>query len=160
MNNSSVADWKLFSFQALVIITGWVVVHWLSGRRDIEKARRELVAASTDVLSEQVNIILTDAHEYHLNPRCKRLEIKLKMALQDLTMKSVKLSDICRDRPTLASCRHLIGVTRRAITARHFEDEHDGEISEGDLIVESIADSVLRLKQCLLQLKYRQFAQD
>ena len=160
MNNSSAVDWKPFSFQALVIIVGWAVVHYLSGRRDFDKARRELVAASADALSEQADIILTDAHEYHLNPRSKRLEIKLKMALQNLAMQSANLSNICPDKPTLASCRRSIGVTRRAITARHFEDEHNGELTEGDLIVESIADAGLRLKQCLLQIKYRQFAQD
>lgn len=143
--------------QAVVVGGGWWVVHRLSSARDRDKARREMVADSADLIAERLNKVHEDARAYHLNERDAAIETRIKMALQDALMQTAGLSDICQDSTTLAKCRAEISSLRRAITGEHFEDEHLGPLPETSLQFQTIADAFLRAKRALLQLKHRQF---
>ncbi len=155
--NETVSELGKFIGQAFVVVFGWVVVHRLSTSRDFDKARREMVAKSADSLIESSVALLTDARAYHLATRNIPTELKIKMSLQDLAMRTNGLSEICADKPTLASCRTAIAASRRAITGLHFEDEHEAPLDESSGQLDDIADCVLRTKQCLLNLKHSQF---
>ena len=144
--------------QAAVVGIGWAVVHHLSARRDLDKARREMTAKSADGLADALSSILTEARSYHLNGRDQKLELALKMALQDVAMRVQALSDICPEKAALARCRAAVAALRRATTGQHFEDEHLGPLPENAQQLEEIADAVLRAKRDLLGLKHLQFS--
>ena len=124
---------ELFKFvaQAAVVGFGWWIVHRLSVARDMEKARREMVAKSADGLIESAGMLLAEARAYHLAPRSTTNELKIKMTIQDMAMRVGGLSAICADKATLAACRAAIAASRRAITSAHFEDEHDAPLEIG-----------------------------
>lgn len=144
-------------FQAVVIGSGWYVVHRLSANRDRDKARREMVSESADGLLESLDSLLVSARDYHLTERSVPVELTLKMSLQDLGMRLQGLSIVCADAPTLASCRAEVAALRRAITAHHFEDEHLAPLADSDRQIEDIADVLLRAKRQVLRLKFLQF---
>lgn len=143
--------------QAVVVGFGWTVVHRLSAQRDRDKARREMIAKTADELSDVVSALISDAREYHLAARDLKLELNIKMTLQDLAMRVQGLSDICAEEKALAPCRAEVAALRRAVTGNHFEDEHLGPLSESSEQFESIADVALRAKRRLLTLKHLQF---
>lgn len=151
------ADFIKWVGQALVVGLGWLVVHKLSSARDRDKARREMVAKSVDGLAETLNALFLEVRTYHLNARDVACELKIKMTLQDMAMRAIALSDICSEQPSLAQCRADIASLRRAITGKHFEDEHTGQLTETDPQFQLTVDATLRTKRSLLTLKHRQF---
>lgn len=154
---SSGGDFFSWLGQAIVIGLGWVVVHRLSVSRDRDKSRREMVASSADGLAESLSSLLAEAKGYHMKERNVGSELRIKMTLQDSTMRASSLSDICLDGTVLAQCRGDIAALRRAITGRHFEDEHTEILVETDNQLQSIADAALRAKRSLFKLKHLQF---
>lgn len=151
--------WKWLG-QAIVVVIGWAVVHWLSAARDRDMARREMVVKSADHLIDALGTHLSVAHDYHLKARDASAELKIKMAIQDMAIRTQGLSDILNDERALATCRAEVALVRRAVTGKHFEDEHDGSLSESAPQVQGIAEAVLRAKRAFLRLKHRQFALD
>lgn len=144
--------------QAVVVGIGWYVVDRLSARRDSEKARREAIVDSVDAIALSATEILTNAREYHSKDRVIALETRIKMDLQDLSMKLGSLTDIYKDASSIAHCRSQILALRKAITGRHFEDEHTSPLADGDIQHEEIAAAMLDLKRGLLKIRHRQFA--
>lgn len=144
--------------QAVVVGFGWFVVHRLSAARDLDKARRELVAKSADGLSDALNTLLADARAYHLETRSIPAELQIKMALQDVTMRTIGLSEVCSDAAALAQCRADLALIRRAVTGQHFEDEHFEPLPESDQQFQAIGDGVFRAKRSFLKLKHLQFS--
>lgn len=155
--SSTAAEFFKWVGQAIVVGLGWLVVHHLSVKRDRENSRREMLAASADGLAEALGALLAEGREYHLRGRSVSTELRIKMTLQDLAMRVSGLSDLCQETAHLASCRSDIGAVRRAITGRHFEDEHIVQLHEADTQLESIADAVIRAKRSCLRLKHNQF---
>ena len=145
-----------FLGQAIVVVLGWVVVHWLSAKRDLSKARLEAISSACNGLIADASRLLTAAREYHIGLRSDTAEIGLKMALQDMSTMTLSLRDICDDRATLAQCRGDIATARRVITGSHFEDEHDAPLQATAPQLEEIAMAVLRVKQSLLKVKHSQ----
>ena len=147
-------------FQTISIVVGWLVVHKLSAARDRDKARREMLAKTADALSDEVGKLFMSAKDYHAKGRDSALEDTLKMSLQDLSARTSLLSDISKDAKELGSCRSAILAMKKAITATHFEDEHDGPLKQGSQQIQTITAEGLRVKQCFLRLKHRQFPTD
>lgn len=145
------------SIQIILIIIGWVVVHKLTATRDKDKARREMIVKAVDSLLEDTNKLVSKAWEYHLDERKKRLENEVKMMLQDLSSKTSMLSDISQNNSELAACRSAIIAMKKSITAMHFEDEHIERLDEESPQIQSIASESLRVKQCFIKLKHKQF---
>jgi hypothetical protein len=143
--------------QIAAIIVGWIVVHRLSASRDIDKARREMVAKTADAMSEELSRLLLSAKDYHIKERDVASEESLKLILQDQAIRVSLLSDISNDYKELAALRGSVLALRRAITAKHFEDEHTSPLNANDNQIQVIAESVLKFKQCLVRLKNRQF---
>ena len=143
--------------QLLGLGVGWFVVHHLSARRDLDKARKDLIVKSVDGLYESMNTLLTDARNYHTSERSVGSEIKLKIALQDLLMRLNGLSDLGVSTAQLGMCRKSLGRARQAITGLHFEDEHEGPISESSNQVQEICEVILKTKRELLNIKHQQF---
>ena len=150
-------EFARFVGQAIVIGVGWWVVHALSLRRERDKARRELVAKTTDSMGDAVTSILIECRAYHLQLRESASELRLKMSLQDLAMRAAGLSDICSNPELLSTCRSDIAGLRRAITGQHFEDEHLDPLGDGDAQLQAIAEMSLRAKRSLQRLKHNQF---
>lgn len=160
MTCSSAPTWGPFLnslTQTGFIIAGWWVVHRLSKKREYEKSKRDLTAAAADSVIEMSNKILTEACTYHTTDRCVASEIRLKGALQDMGLRSYALKDICGSQSSLELCGTDIVQLRRAVTSKHFEDEHLIPLVDGDVQLEEIAEAVLRVKRAFLQLKYGQF---
>jgi len=151
--------WKWVG-QAVVVVIGWAVVHRLSAARDRDKARREMVVKSADQLIDALGTHLSAAHDYHLKARDVDAELKIKMAIQDMAIRAQGLSDVLKDEQALATCRAEVALVRRTVTGQHFEDEHEGALSENAPQVQAIADAVLRAKRAFLRLKHSQFALD
>jgi hypothetical protein len=146
----------MFVGNVVVVGIGWYIVHRLSIDRDLSKARLEMLADAADDLDKRANEVLLSAQAYHTSPRDVQLEAQIKMALQDMAMRAIKLSDVA-DGATApcADCRSKIAALRRAATGRHFEDEHTGEIGRGDVILQDVAEATLQVKRAALSLKYR-----
>lgn len=143
--------------QIVLIIFGWVVVHWLSNARDRDKSRREMLAKAADSLNDELGKIYTSAVEYHVKVRNLSLENSLKMSLQDISARTTLLRDVSVDIKELDLCRSHILIMKKAISANHFEDEHIAEIELGSRQIQEIASSVLLAKRCFLMLKHQQF---
>lgn len=146
-----------FLGQVVVVAIGWFVVNQLSLTRERDKARRDIVVKSTELLSDGIDKILTESRMYHLQERDTARELVLKMTLQDLAMRMAALSDICDQERLLAPCRSDIAGIRRAVTGTHFEDEHDGKLPETSVHLQAMAESTLKAKRSLLKLKHEQY---
>lgn len=155
---SSVSEVLKALIQTGAIVIGWVVVHRLSAARDRDKARREMLVKAADSLSDEIGKLFIGAKDYHSKARELAQEIVLKMTLQDLSARTNLLSDICGDQKELASCRSAILALKKAISAVHFEDEHNEPLDLGSPQIQSIAAEALRAKQSFLRLKHRQFS--
>lgn len=147
-----------FLAQAIIVVVGWIVVDKLSARREMEKARREILARSADELATTVDRLMLDSRSYHLSARDERTEIGLKMALQDVALRTAALSDLCGDIAQLGACRSGAASFRRAITGTHFEDEHSEPLSLHSEQLELIASEALRARQSYVKLKHRQYS--
>ena len=143
--------------QAFVVGVGWYVVHVLSANRDREKARRETLVKTADALSDDAVSLLLHARNYHSKARDVSEELRIKMSLQDLSIKVNALADIFTEAALLAQCRSQILALRKAISGRHFEDEHTGPLADNDLQYQLMAEAALELKRALLKIKNRQF---
>ncbi len=146
--------------QTLGLIVGWVIVHHLSKLRDIEKERRSLIAEAAESQIENVSALLLASRTYHINSsRNEELELKIKMGLQDLAESIGALRQIVPDESTLRNAINAIKNLRRAITGKHFEDEHTGSLTERDIVMETIAMEAVNAKRALLILSHAQYRQ-
>jgi hypothetical protein len=146
--------------QTLGLIVGWVIVHHLSKRRDIDKERRSLISEAAESQIENVNALLLKSRTYHLGAtRDQELELKIKMGLQDLAESIGALRRIVQDETSLRNAINSIKNLRRAITGKHFEDEHTGSLTERDIIIETVALEALNAKRALLILSHAQYRQ-
>jgi hypothetical protein len=141
----------------LPLAFGWFVVHRLSAARDMDKARREMVAKAADNLVENATSIFFAAKKYHANERDIEAEQRLKMDLQDMSIRAHELSNVVDDPSNLKVCSTSIADLRKAITRRHFEDEHTAILDVNDQQMAEIADAYLRVKRSLFSLKIGQF---
>lgn len=146
--------------QIVSIGIGWMVVHKLSESRDRDKARREMLAKAADGLSEEVTRLFSQSITYHTKERDRNDENILKMSLQDMSARTSLLSDISKDAKELGSCRSALLSMKKAITANHFEDEHEESMQLDDPQIQLITSETLRVKHCFLKLKHRQFPAD
>lgn len=149
--------WR-FLGQVVTIVLGWIVVHKLSGTRDRDKARREMIAKSADSLSQAIDKLLVDARTYHLHQRDEDMEVQIKMLMQDISIQTVGLKAICDNSDELTACRSGLISLKQAITAKHFEDEHVEPLGSADQQIQDVAAGVLRAKQAFLRLKHCQFS--
>jgi len=146
--------------QTVGLIVGWVFVHQLSKRRDIDKERRSLISEAAESQIETVNALLLESRRYHIGAlRDQELELKIKMRLQDLAESIGALRRISQDETSLKNSINSIKNLRRSITGKHFEDEHTGSLTERDIIMETIALEALNAKRALLTLSHAQYRQ-
>lgn len=143
--------------QAVVVGIGWYVVHMLTMQREREKALRDAVLASVDGIADAVTELLACAQQYHRQERDIADEVRIKMDLQDLSIRLNSLSDIYLETSPLAQSRSKVTGLRKAITGQHFEDEHNGPLVSSDQQYETIAAAALDLKRGLLKIRNSQF---
>lgn len=148
-------DLAKLSIPSVLVIAGWIVANILAKNRERDKARRDIIAKSSDSLCESIDKIFETANDYHSSVRDKKLESKLKIALQDLSERISSLSQLTQD-GELQKCIALSVKFRQAITGNHFEDEHLAAL-DSDVIHECIASTSLSLKRSLVDLKHAQF---
>jgi hypothetical protein len=125
--------------QVISVGVGWFVVHKLSAARDRDKARRDLLVKTADNLNDDAGKLISVARDYHTKSRDRTLEDNIKMTLQDISVRTNLLSDISPEAKELASCRSAILAFKKAITATHFEDEHDVMLEPGAPQLQSMA---------------------
>lgn len=142
----------------IAVVFGWIVVHKLSVTRDRDNARRKMVVDASDAIMKNIDDIFACSNKYHSTLRDKNIEITLKMSLQDLSYRITQLIDITANNNEIKPCRNAMLEMKKAITMIHFEDEHDGPIDQKSQQIQTIAFTVLKLKQTFLKLKHRQFA--
>jgi hypothetical protein len=143
--------------QTFAIVIGWIVVHWLSSKRDRDKSRRDIVGKALDGLGDDVTKFFSVAIKYHTNERDPSAEVIIKMTLQDIMARVNMLSDISHDETIIVLCMDALLQLKKTVTGKHFEDEHITSLSMTDSQVELIAADVLVVKQQFLQLKHRQY---
>ena len=147
-----------FLLSTVTVVIGWIVVHNLTVKRDSDKNRREMVANSADALIESLNELLEKAIAYHVaSLRNEVYEGGLKIGLQDLMNRVRSLRQISADISHNNACSSTTRAFWRAVTSKHFEDEHEGPLAFGDPQLQLIAAEADRAKQSLLNLKFRQF---
>jgi len=147
------------SIPAVFIILGWLIVHRLTEKRDLDKSRRDIISNSIDKLCEQINNIVQEAHSYHMNERDTSKENNIKRNLKDLSIRVSSLKDIVGDDPCQAIWINVRKL-KQAITGIHFEDEHTGSLANQNPQFESIAEYEVALKRVLFDLKHSQFRQN
>lgn len=143
--------------QIVGLIAGWVIVHKQSSKRDIDKARREMIAKASDALSDDATKIFGVARKYHTTPRDASVEDEIKMAIQDLSIRTSLLSKVCKDEGELRICRNAVLDLKKSITGEHFEDEHATPLEPGSNQIQSVTESILKTKRAFLELKQKQF---
>ena len=141
---------------AILVIFGWIVVNKLAVKREMDKSRREMISKSADGLCDSVDKVAEDSYAYHSAERDQKLEVKIKIALSDISQRAASLKQLTQDREKLTNCQISLVKLRQAISGKHFEDEHSGAIHNGP-IHEEIAESMLGMKRCLVDLKHSQF---
>ena len=154
MPDSAGADFLKFLGQAVTVVAGWVVVHRLSLQRERDKSRREMISKSIDSLAEAIDKVLIDGRKYHLQDRDRELELRIKMALQDLALRLAGLTELQCSHSQIAPARSALVRFRRSLTEHHFEDEHEGKLDPGAAQIELIAAEALKMKQLLLSIKH------
>jgi hypothetical protein len=152
----SVVPWA-YLLNVVFIVVGWVVVHHLSARRDQDKSRRELIVKACDSLAASVDALRSVASRYHTQSRQVAEERSIQLALQDLAQQFTELVSICDQRDQLAACRSSLTALRRAVSGRHFSDEHVSPVEPENEIVLDIDGATSDLKKQITRLKYRQF---
>lgn len=158
MNNSChlILEFLKVLIPAIFIISGWVIVHKLTVKRDLEKARRDILASSIDKLCEQINTVVQESQIYHLNSRDIPKENNIKRNLQDVSIRASSLKDLI----SIDSCQPIwtnLKNFKQAVTGQHFEDEHTEILSNQNEQFELIAEYELALKRALYDLKHVQF---
>lgn len=144
--------------QIIAIVAGWIIVHKFSVARDRDKARREMIAKTVDGLVDEISKLLSIATTYHTELRNPSKENELKVALQDMTGRVALFSDISSDIAELAAIRTSIVGLRKAMTGKHFEDEHNSQLVQNSEQMQLIAEASLMVKRKLTKLKYCQFS--
>ncbi|NRR29274.1 hypothetical protein HSX11_03655 [Oxalobacteraceae bacterium] len=144
--------------QFTAILAGWIVVHKLSVRREIDKGRRELVAKVTDELVNDIRELYLQAKEYHTNTRNTELSENIKFSLQDIATRANLLHGSVLNLADLRVCTQAISNLRRAITGEHFEDAHDGPKKISDSQMYKINQAALRAQRVHFNLKLKQFS--
>jgi hypothetical protein len=117
------------------------------------------VSAAAASQIEKVNSLMIDARRYHVGQRSEDVEQSIKMVLQDIAESVGALRKIVRDDAAVTRAQGAIKGLRIAITGKHFEDEHDGPLSDRSEILERIAAEALRVKRALLLLQHVQYQQ-
>lgn len=145
-----------FALPATLVIVGWIVVNHLAVKREMDKSRREMIAKSADGLCETVDTLFEDANDYHSSARDQKLEVKIKIALSDLSQRVASLMQITQDTSKLTPCLTAVVKLRQSVTGKHFEDEHIEPLSNSSLH-EEIAEASLAMKRSLVELKHSQF---
>jgi hypothetical protein len=155
-------DWTellRFAGQTLIVGVGWWLVNRQNVARERDKARREMVVKNADALSDAVDAIFKEAREYHTKAdRDHGLEIALKINLQTVSLRVSQLLILTGDPEAITPIELAVVRLRRAITQRHFEDEHDGALQMTSPQSQDIASGVLDVKHGLQQVKHDQFA--
>ena len=137
-----------------------MIVHKLAVDRDLNKERRSLVSEAAAAQIEKVNSLLIDARKYHTTTeRNEEVEQAIKMALQDIAESVGALREFVKDGAVVKRAQGAVKSLRIAITGRHFEDEHDGQLRDPHVILETIALESLRTKRALLALQHVQYRQ-
>ncbi len=139
------------------LIAGWIIVHRQSSKRDIDKARREMIAKTADSLNDDTTKIFGVAKDYHIKVRDPSVEDSIKMSLQDLSIRTSLLNKVCKDEGELKICRNAVLELKKSITGEHFEDEHTIPLGLSSDQIKGIAESILRTKRAFLELKQKQF---
>lgn len=141
---------------AILVILGWIVVNKLAVKREMDKSRREMISTSADGLCDSIDKLVEDSYAYHSAERDQKLEVQIKIALSDIPQRAASLNQLTQDTEKLTNCLKAFVKLRQAISGKHFEDEHSGAIHNGP-IHEEIAESMLGMKRCLVDLKHSQF---
>jgi hypothetical protein len=159
VTSGSLPEFVQFLANAVVVVAGWWVVHLLTARRDRQKARRELIADSTQDLIDALTQLMTSAYEYHTNERDTARENAIKMSIQDIAMSIQGLAGATTqtDVAALNDAATAVSRIRAAITGAHFEDEHTAALSREHRLLQSIAERISQGKRALSVLKHRQF---
>lgn len=157
-NEASIAG-EIFKFlsQAVIVGFGWFVVHRLSSARDKDKLRREMLAKTADGLCEDLSKLLTLAREYHHMGRDKNNEVSIKIMLQDLSMRTSFLSDLCNDKDELRRCKAALINFKKSVSSTHFEDEHTEALELNEHLFDLMALEYSKVKATFVKLKHKQF---
>lgn len=150
------STWQIL-LQISGLIAGWIIVHKQSSKRDIDKARREMIAKTSDGLNDDAVKIFEVAKTYHTSERDEEAEDSIKMSLQDLSIRTSLLTKVCNDVGELRVCRSAVLDLKKAITGCHFEDEHVGPLQMRSEQMQTVTESILRTKRAFLELKQKQF---
>lgn len=148
-----------FGGQAIIVVIGWVVVNKLSATREKDKSRKDIIIKSIDSICDSIDKLFEISRDYHSrSTRDHQAEIKIKMLLQDYSLRVASLKDLTGYVPTYIECQDDVLRFRQAITSSHFEDEHTNAEELNSEIFQKIAESALATKRNLITLKHSQFS--
>lgn len=115
-----------------LVIVGWIIVHWLSQRRELASARRKTAIEHCDELLEKANAALDEAIEYHNQVRDVPRERKLLSAFSHMGMVASTLADLGVPVDKYLAIIRAHNSFKRAVTGRHFAEEHRAALQSGD----------------------------
>lgn len=142
-----------FLGQAVVVVLGWGVVHWLSGKRARYEAQRKLLIEECAALVAVVDEIFSDAFTYHTEARTSSRESKLNLMLTDLVQRVGLLIQIPNVNCTRSLATKVIAF-KQSCTLSHFEDEHHDAIPSTHEIVRNLERSSIEMRHALAKLRY------
>jgi hypothetical protein len=145
-----------FAFQAFIVLIGWWVVHTLTIRRDSAKARKEIIAKGLDELNSILKSFHDVASSYHQkNTEDIQIELKIKVLLDELGVAIAMLSKL---EPRIKTADKHLAAVRIAATRFNFEVIASERDSGNRIILDKLAQQVLKMKQFFLAEKYRLYS--
>jgi hypothetical protein len=112
-----------FVLPASLVIVGWIVVNQLAVKREMDKSRREMIAKSADGLCDSIDKLFEYSNDYHSSERDGKLEVKIKITLNDISQRVASLMQITQDTNKLTNCLTSI-IKLPSCYKQALEDEH------------------------------------
>ena len=146
-----------FVAQAAVVVIGWGVVNRLTQSREKDKARREMASRECDAIFALVDAFFSKSYEYHTTGRKLQDELFMKMEITHISYRVLNLQALNISATTISSLLSTLIRLKIAATGNHFEDEHEGAMSQDSAELGDMAEASISMKRQLIEVKSELF---
>lgn len=119
------AEFLKFFIPSVVVVLGWVVVHWLTKEREKDAYLRKVAVEHCDSLIEAASALQESVFLYHSKPRDKALEQRIVARFSTLGMMCSVVHRFGLPESIQSFLLDAFLDFKIASTGWHFQDEHD-----------------------------------
>jgi hypothetical protein len=123
------SEWLKVIVPSILVIVGWIIVHYLSQKRDLASAKRKAALEQCDAILEQAKKLSELAVAYHTSERDQVTEREIVAGFSLMGMSCSCLCELGIDESTQQSIASAHTDFKRAVTGQHFAGEHERPLS-------------------------------